>query len=85
TPDGNFAYVANRFSDNVSVINTNTNMVMTNVPVGGGPRGVAITPNGNFAYVTNQFSGNVSVINTNTNMVMTNVPVGNRPFGIAIK
>jgi YVTN family beta-propeller protein len=32
--------------NNVSVINTATNMVVATVPMGDDPRGVAVTPNG---------------------------------------
>ncbi|MDP1383979.1 beta-propeller fold lactonase family protein, partial [Priestia megaterium] len=71
TPDGNHAYVTNKFSDNVSVINTATNTVISTISVGYKPSGVAITPDGNHAYVTNKFSDNVSVINTATNTVIS--------------
>jgi YVTN family beta-propeller protein len=47
-----FAYVANFSSGTVSVIDTATNVLVTTVPVGGNPHGVAITPDGAFAYVT---------------------------------
>ena len=42
TPDGAFAYVANRASDAVSVIATATNTVVATVAVGHRPRAVAI-------------------------------------------
>src|SRR5688500_13470854 len=51
---GEFAYVTNQGSNNVSVIATATNTVTTTVPVGDSPGAVAITPDGAFAYVTNQ-------------------------------
>ena len=74
-----FAYVANRFSNNVSVINTSTNAVTATVAVGSLPNGVAITPDGTAVYVTN-FSGNsVSVISTATNTVIATIPVGTGP------
>jgi len=42
-----FAYVTNFLSNNVSVIDTATNMVVgPPIPVGVGPWGVAITPDG---------------------------------------
>jgi YVTN family beta-propeller protein len=44
TPDGAFAYVANKDSNTVSVIDTATNTVVATVPVGSAPIGVAITP-----------------------------------------
>ncbi len=44
TPDGAFAYVANRNPGSVSVIATATNTVVATVGVGTFPLGVAITP-----------------------------------------
>jgi len=78
-----FAYVTNVISNNVSVINTNTNSVVAIVPVEFYPQGVALTPNGGFAYVVN-FSGNVSVINTASNTVVATVSVGYEPIDVAI-
>ncbi|WP_329157456.1 hypothetical protein OHB49_02255 [Streptomyces sp. NBC_01717] len=74
------AYVANLGSNNVSVIDTATNMVT----VGSIPFGVAITPDGLHTYVTNLGSGNVSVIATASNMVTATVTVGTQPNGVAI-
>ena len=48
-----FAYVANFFSHNVSVIDTATNTVVATVGVSIVPAGVAVTPDGAFAYVAN--------------------------------
>jgi len=81
-----FAYVANQTSNNVSVINTATNMVVgPPIPVGTNPRDVAITPDGTRVYVTNRGSNNVSVINTATNMVVgAPIPVGATPRDVAI-
>ena len=80
-----FAYVANTDSDNVSVIDTATNMVVgLPIPVGDFPVGVAITPDGTRAYVANVNSDNVSVIDTATNMVVATIPVGDSRFGVAI-
>jgi len=80
-----FAYVTNQGSNNVSVINTETNTANATVTVGSNPSVVAITPDAAFAYVTNQASNNVSVINTETNTVDATVTVGSTPFGVAIK
>ena len=85
-----FAYVTNRDSNNISVIDTATNTEVdvdgnpnngiTKIPVGTAPVGVAVTPDGAFVYVTNQNSNNVSVIATATN---TEVDVdGNSGNGI---
>jgi YVTN family beta-propeller protein len=79
-----FAYVTNRLSNNVSVIDTASNAVITTVAVGGDPIGVAITPDGAFAYVANGRSDNVSVIDTASNAVTATVTVGDFPWGVAI-
>jgi len=44
TPNGQFAYVTNLDSNNVSVIQTSSNTVVATVPVGNGPQSVAIAP-----------------------------------------
>jgi uncharacterized repeat protein (TIGR01451 family) len=84
-----FAYITNNGNNSapgntVSVIDTATNTVTTNVSVGNYPWGIVVTPDGTKAYVTNYASNNVSVINTTTYKVITNVTVGSLPRGVAI-
>ena len=79
-----FVYVANASSNNVKVIGTATNSVISTIPVGMLPEGVAITPDGTKLYVTNAGSDTVSVINTTTNTTTSAITVGNVPYGIAI-
>jgi YVTN family beta-propeller protein len=76
-------HVINANSDNVSVIGTRTNTVITTIPADDLPNGVAITPNGRRAYVTNLNSGTVSVIDTRTNTVVTTIRVGTWPRDVA--
>jgi len=45
-PDGTRAYVTNWYDDTVSVIDTSSNTVLTIIPVGDGPSGVAVAPDG---------------------------------------
>lgn len=78
------AYVANATDNTVSVIDTATASVIATVPVGLGPRSVAVTPNGRFAYVVNQLGNTVSVISAVTNTVVATVPVAVFPGDIAI-
>ena len=40
--------------NNVSVINTATTQVVTTIPVGASPHGIAVTPDGSKVYVANQ-------------------------------
>ena len=75
-------YVANQYSNSVSVINTTTNTVTATIPVGAGPYGLGTTPDGSMLYVTNN-GGNadsVSVINTATNTVVATVIVRSNPY-----
>jgi YVTN family beta-propeller protein len=76
--------VTNFFSQNVSVINTVTNMVTATVKVGNFPLGVAVDPDGSKVYVANAGDATVSVIDTATNTVTTTVQVGKRPVGVAV-
>jgi YVTN family beta-propeller protein len=52
TPDGKFAYATDNSDDNVSVINTKTNTVVHEIPLAGGPSGIAITSDGKLATLT---------------------------------
>src|SRR5215470_11885649 len=81
------AYITNSGSNTVSVIDTATNTVVSTIPVGISPAGVAVTPDGSNVYVTNFTSNTVSVIDTATNTVVSTIPVGSAPdaFGIFIR
>src|SRR5262245_57129304 len=82
--DGTRAFVSNRGSDVVSVIDRLANAVEATVNVGDYPTDVAVvaTDQGEFAYVTNTFGGSVSVINTDSNAVVATIPVGAQPWSV---
>ena len=78
------AYISNRDSSNVSVIDTATNTVIGSPIVGPGPIGVALTPDGRFGYIANNFTNTISMIDVATNTVVGSpITVGNAPFGVA--
>ena len=54
-------YVTNTASQNVSVIDTATNTVVTTIPVGIQARGLAITPDGAQVYVVSDNADTVKV------------------------
>ncbi len=83
-PNGNYLYVANRYSDNVSVIRTSDNTLVTSVPVGSDPYGAVALPNGNYVYISNRYSYDVSVIRTSDNTVVATIPVGEWPIYLAV-
>src|SRR5687767_749714 len=61
------AFVTNLDGGTVSTIDVKTRTKHpTDIAVGGGPVGVAVTPNGKTAYVANQASGTVSTIDVKT-------------------
>lgn len=79
-----FAYITNRNSDTVSVIDTATNTVVATVGVGDYPHAVAVNPAGTRVYVANTNANTVSVIETASNTLVATVGVGATPYGIAV-
>src|SRR5262249_57971098 len=77
-------------SGHVSVSGTATNTVIASIPVGEGPRGVAVTPDGSKVYVANVLvqlpnpHPVVSVIATATNTVIGTIPLGGESNGVAV-
>ena len=74
-----YVYVANYYSNNVSVINGTT--VVASVAVGTLPVGVAYDSGNGYVYVANYNSNTVSVISGT--IVVTTIPVGSLPIGVA--
>jgi len=83
-PNTDMIYVANYSSNNVSVIDSNTNSVVTTISVGDWPDAVGVNPNTNKIYVANWGSNSVSVIDGETNSVATTISVGSGPEGIGV-
>jgi YVTN family beta-propeller protein len=52
------AYITNATSNNVSVIDTATDMVIATIPVGSFPFGVAVSPDGRKVYVAKRWLRN---------------------------
>nr|WP_284301913.1 YncE family protein [Homoserinibacter gongjuensis] len=88
TPDGSVLYVANMWSDDVSVVDTAANAVTATVPVGSSafvfPYAVVVSPDGSAAYVANYDEGTVSLIDTASNTETATISVGNIPLSVAI-
>ena len=91
-PAGTRLYVANHGNTakgTVSVIDTATNTVITNIEVtslsiGTGPYGVVVNPAGTRVYVANNFAGYIAVIDPATNTMIDTIPVGNQPIGLSL-
>lgn len=68
-------YVANAGSDNVSVIDLNTGLARTHIPVGSNPRGVLLNRDGSLLFVYNALDGTLSVVETRAYEVTDEIPV----------
>ena len=80
SPDDKTLYLANAGSNDVSVIDLDTNKGRAHIAVGANPRGIAITENGANIFVNNVLDGTLSVIDTSTlkvsdEVILTNIPV----------
>jgi YVTN family beta-propeller protein len=80
-------YVANDYSDNVTVINGSTNTVLRSIAVGGHPIAVAYDSAKDYVYVVNSGNGsgagNLTVVNATNYGIVTNVTVGQGASAIA--
>ena len=83
-PITNKLYVANQFSNTISVIDTEKSKVEENIDVGNSPYDVEINPFSNRIYASNRESNTISVIDGFTNKELTKIPVGSSPVGIGI-
>ncbi|MFC9927850.1 hypothetical protein [Streptomyces sp. NPDC127190] len=57
---------------------------LATIPVGQGPKGVAVSPDGLHLYVANHDSRSISVVDTMAGAVETVIPLDHNPWGIAI-
>ncbi len=83
-PNGAYAFVPNRGSGTVSVIDTAARAVTATLTVGNNPMIVATSPCLDKAYVTNRTSNTVSVINTTALTVTKTITGFNHPWGIVV-
>jgi YVTN family beta-propeller protein len=72
-------WVPAKYSDEVAVINTATNQVVTQIPVGSEPIRIAITPDRLKAFISNSLSASISVLDTVARTNIATIPVYNVP------
>src|SRR3990172_6483905 len=77
----NTLYVINQGSNDVTVIDGDTNSVITTIPVGTSPSGAEFVGSVNRLYVLNQGSSNISVIDTTTNTIIQTISGVATPIG----
>ena len=86
-PDGQRLYVSvfndpDRSINEVAVLDTQTNTVVTTIKVGSRPYALDVKPDGSEIYVPNHDSGTVSVIDTAANALVTDIRVKPNPHWV---
>ncbi len=79
-PERTRIYIPNIGSDNVTVMDAATRLIITHIPVGGGPEGAAVSPDGSHLYVANQKDDNLHVIDLETYETVNMVRLGSCPI-----
>ncbi|MCZ6597222.1 MAG: c-type cytochrome [Planctomycetota bacterium] len=89
TPDGSKLYVAHHEDGSVSIVDTATDTLVRDMPVGPVPAGhglpiaVAVDPEGRHAFVVNPWTRHMAVIHVATDSIAAQVPVPPGSRGIA--
>jgi YVTN family beta-propeller protein len=83
-PISNKLYVANQFSNTISVIDIEKSEVEKNIDVGNSPYDVDVNPFSNRIYTSNRDSDTISVIDGFNNKELTKISVDDSPLGIGI-
>ncbi|MBA4140852.1 MAG: bifunctional YncE family protein/alkaline phosphatase family protein [Segetibacter sp.] len=92
SPDGSMLYVANANSDNVSVIDTQSDKViktisskpMEELPFGSAPNDVAVAPDGNTLYIADGGDNLLAVIDLKKNKLKGLIPTGWYPSTVRL-
>ena len=77
-------FVVTTDSNSVAVIDSATDQIITQIPVGSKPSRLAMTPDGRKAYVSNGADNTLSAINTANRVVTRTIAVGGGPQEIAV-
>ncbi|MBE9532767.1 MAG: YncE family protein, partial [Proteobacteria bacterium] len=78
-----YAYITNQLSDDLSVINTETQQVILTIKTGHRPVGIALSKTGNKAFISNSEGQEIAVLDTLSMKVIAHIPLDGGPVGIA--
>ena len=84
SPDGKRAFVANRLSDTVSVIDVESRKVIETIKAGDEPHGVMTDAEGKRLYVLNTSSDDISVIDAQSLKWIKTLSAGKAPWSLAL-
>ncbi len=77
-------YVANYWSNNISVFIESLEIKETAIPAGKNPISMAIDNSRELLYIVNHGDNTISVVNTINQVIESTIEVGNRPWGIVL-
>ena len=77
-------YVSTGRGGTVAIIDSASQKLVAEVPVGTRPWGIALSQDGRWLYTANGPSDDVSVIDTSTLQVVRHIRVGRSPWGVAV-
>jgi YVTN family beta-propeller protein len=78
------AYVANEKSGTLSIIDTERDEAIGEVPAGGKPRGMAVSRDGKLLYVSDQTANALLVVDLGARKVMGKIDLGESPEGVSL-
>lgn len=82
TADGTRVYIADSYSNDVSVVDLRSMVSLATIPVGLQPYALWLDESANRLYVTNYGSDNIDVIDTNSNKVSAALPLAMLPTAL---
>lgn len=83
-PYTNKIYVADQYSNTVSVFDANTDKLVKTITTGIFPYSIDSNLFNNRIYVTNRGSNDVTVIDSSTDLIIDNIPVGTSPVQVTV-
>jgi YVTN family beta-propeller protein len=84
TSDGSTLIAVNPDSNSITLIETATHSVLSEIPVGDDPRSVSVDDEKAMAYTANFGSDSISVIDLTSGEKTAEIIVGNRPYGVLV-
>jgi YVTN family beta-propeller protein len=84
TSDGNILLAVNPDSNSLTFVDTASQAVIMEMPVGVYPRSVAISPDDQTGIIANQGSDSLSIVDIPMRVVTATLEVGDRPMGVAV-
>ncbi|MBZ0299104.1 MAG: hypothetical protein K8J31_05155 [Anaerolineae bacterium] len=79
---GETLVTVNSDSDSITLVDTTTEQVLAEIPVGADPRSVAITPDETQALITLRGDGALAVVDLKAQALEKVIPVGHMPYGV---